>query len=324
MDDTPKIPAEQADALARRLQTSLKRRRPRVWIVVLVVLVAVAGLGLLAWSLYNPTALPRLEVIAFDAVAAPDETAQVRAQLAFPDNGEYAASVLASRDLVFLDASATILPGQQGLQKPAVSDAKGAARVEWPRPAAGNASIAVRYVDARFKQGSRDDATLFAWERGGKILLVDIDEALTDAEPAWETTPLDKISPRPHAAKALHDAAAKQWQIGYLAMTPARALTYRLARGWVRALRAEKERFPAGPVFGQLVYPPDADQGRATLLGDLKARFGDHITLIANRPETISAGRAAGVRVITVGAEAPEPGVANLTSWTELAGNLNP
>ena len=43
MNEPTKIPADKLDALAERLQTSLKRRRPRTWLVVVVATVAAMG-----------------------------------------------------------------------------------------------------------------------------------------------------------------------------------------------------------------------------------------------------------------------------------------
>jgi hypothetical protein len=327
MDEVRKIPPEKADALARRLHGSLERRRPRTWLIALVTIGAVLLVtGLLVWWLYDPTEPLRLEVVAVDAVVAPDETAIVRAQLAFPDDGEHAPALLNRRDVVFVDAKALPVPGHQPLQKRTESDAQGRAAVEWARPGQGDvAAISIHFVDAKHKQGSADQASLFLWERQGKILLVDVEETLAQIEPGqWEATPPDKILPRPQAARALQDAAAKKYRVGYLALAPGKPLTYRMVRGWVRAPHADKERFPVGPVFGRPEYATDADVARAALLRDLQARFGDQITLVVNRAATAAQGRAAGIRVITIGAEAPAAGAANLASWSDLADHLNP
>jgi hypothetical protein len=315
-----KIPAETADALARRLQTSLKRRRPRTWLAYVVVFLAIGGLALVAWWLYNPTPPVRLEVIALDSVVGPDETPEVFAQLAFPDTGDYSPSLLAGRDVVFIEASATSIPGRQGMQKSAVSDAKGRAKVEWPRPGDGKSdAIVARYADVRFKQGSQDKATLFTWDAGRPILLVDVDDTLVPADGfGWETTPLGKTVPRAGAVAALQAAAKKDYLIGYIALAPERALSYRLARGWVGA------HFPAGPVIGRPVYPPTADRhdDLRTLLKSLKPRFGERITLIAGQRAAIDVVQEIGIRGLVLGE--PVPGAAHMTSWADLARHLEP
>jgi hypothetical protein len=329
MDETHKIPPDQADAFAGRLRGALQRRRPHTrWIVVTTIVVGLAGLGLLAWWLHTPTDPVRLEVIAFDAVAAPDETPRLRAQLAFPDDDEHAPALLHNRDVVFLDASANVLllPGQHGMQKSVKSDAGGKAVADWGPLKGKIDAIAVRYVDARFKQGSPDQASLFRWERGGKILLVDVPEALAQLEPdRWGTTPPDKILPRPHAAQTLQQAERKQYQIGYVALTPTRALTYRLVRGWVHAPKAEKERFPAGPVFGRSDYGavPADDAARRELVESLHARFAGTVIYIVVRADATGLA-GAGARVIVLGEGDPTAGVERAADWSQIMPLLNP
>lgn len=324
MDETHKIPPEQADAFARRLRGSLQQRRPHTWwFVAATIAIALAGLGALAWWLHTPTDPVRLEVIAFDAVAAPDETPRLRAQLAFPDDDEHSPALLGGRDVVFLDASAKalLLPGQQGLQKSVTSDAHGRAVVEWEGPKSNVDAIAVRYVDARFKQGSPDHASLFRWERGGNILLVDVQETLAQLEPdRWETTPPDKIAARPHAIAALQDAERRHYQIGYVALAPRRALTYRLVRGWVHALKSDKERFPPGPVFGRSAETsPAKAAARRALVEGLSANFGGTIVYIVSAAGAAELGGAPGVRVIMLGEGEPVAGVERAADWSQIA-----
>ena len=56
----------------------------------------------------------------------------------------------------------------------------------------------------------------------------------------------------------------------------------------------------------------------------LKARFGDRITVIVNRPAAAAAAQAAGVSVIAVGAAAPVPGATIVPDWAEFAKHLDP
>jgi hypothetical protein len=328
MDEPKRIAPEKVDTLARSLQGSLKQRRPRTWLIAIATIgIVLGGLGLLAWWLYDPTEPVRLEVIAFDSIVAADETPRMRAQLVFPDSAEHAASLLRGRDVVFLDPKGLLLPGQAGLQKSATSDAAGRAEVAWPLPDDNKGgAVTVRHVDARHKQGSADQSFLFLWERGRKILLVDLDEVLAEVAPVPMAPGLpDKILP---AVQALQEVAAGQVQVGYLAVAPDRPLTYRIQRGWLRSARAEKDRFPVGPVLGRPEYSAtmDADQARIALLKDLKARFGDNVMLIAGDAATVRQTRAAGLHVITVGAgklDGP-PGASDLARWAELPRYLNP
>jgi hypothetical protein len=327
MQQPKKIPTAKVEALADRLQTSLKRRRPRTWLVVVTAAVAaLVLLVLLAWLLHNPTESPRLEVVALDAVVAQDDTPRLTAQLAFPDAGDYSPSLLRGRSCVFLDARAALIPGQQVAQRTATSDASGRAVAEWSRPAPdGPETITVRYVDARYKQGSDDQASLFLWPRDSKILLVDL-ETMAQIEPdQWETAPPADIPLAPRAGEALQDAERKQYRVGYLALAPYRALTYRKVRGWVHAPR-EKERLPRGPVLGRTEYPGTlgTDEVRREQLKDLQTRFGGSITVIAKSPAAAQSGRTLGLRAIVLG---PNPGAAGTLSapgWAEVIPLLNP
>jgi hypothetical protein len=329
MDEPKKLPPDKVAALAERLQGSLKRRRPRAWLfVVTAVVVALGVLGLLTWWLTDSSEPVRLEIVAFDLVVAPADVPRVAAQLAFPEKGEYSPSLLRGRDVVFLDARSVLLPGQQGTQERTTSDADGRASVAWPRPAGAQVErIVVRYIDARHKQGSTDQANLVPWDGGGKILLVDAEETLAQLAPArWEATHPAEIKPQNGAAVALQDAELKKHRIAYLTTTSNSPLAYRKVRGWVHAPRAVKERFPAGPVLGRLNYAKDTDvdQARSAMLEDLKARFGEPMTLVANRAPAADAARRLGIAVVTIAAPAPIQGAVNLRNWGELPAHLAP
>ncbi len=325
MDQPQKLPPRQVEALAQRLQTSLRRRRPRTWHVVVGVLaVVLVLLGLLVWWAYPPPDLPRLEVVAFDQAAAPGESPPVVAALAFPDEREAAPSQLRGLSLTFLDAGAVFAPGA-GATQTVTTDAHGRAAVAWPRPPDGQVTqVAVRYVDARRRQGSADQANLFGWKRG-RVLLVSVEDALAAVAPErWDTTHPANIAPRPGAGAALRAAHSRGYQIGYLPRVPARPLDYRKARGWVQAQQATQEAFPAGPMFAPPGDPAENEQALAALLQDVKRRFGEDLTVVVNHPAAVAAARAAELRVFSVAAAEPPAGATHVPEWAELNGRLNP
>jgi hypothetical protein len=322
MDTPHKIPADKVDALAGQLKGSLKRRRPRTWLIVVpAMIVAIALLAWLAWYLFDQPQPPRLEVIAFDSVVGPDEPPRVTAQLAFPDQGDYAPSLLARRDVVFLDIKAAQLPGA-GHEVKTTSDAEGRAAVDWVRPEPGkSALVIVRYVDAANKQGSHDQATLFAWARGNKVLLVDVEETLHQLEPGQVkgVRPI-KIAPNPQAAPALHEAERRGYRVAYLAVTAATPLEYRIVRGWITPQQTAKDGVPAGPVLGRRSYGPsgDADQARRESIRELKSRFGDNLTFVTRTTFAASAGTANQVRVIAIEPGENLPGAVHVRGWAEV------
>jgi hypothetical protein len=292
MTEPIKIPADKVDALAQRLQTSLKTRRPRTWLLGTVALVtALGGLALLAWWLYKPTEAPRLEVIVFDAVAFVGESSRLSVQLAVPDDREIPSSVLRGRECVFeID----------GREEKVDTDTDGAASIEWSRfekPAVE--LIAVRYVDVRHKQGSADQARLFVWESGSKILLVDVRETLAKLDPDdWATAHGADIPPRPGAATALQKAEKMGYRIAYLDSSSGRVLDYRKMRGWVGANRPVVDRFPAGPM---LKAAPDSRH---------------RITVVVGTAE--SAANWAGARVIALDSAVKIAGVRSVAGWPEV------
>ncbi len=324
MDQPSKLPPKQVNALAERLQTSLQRRRPRTWFIVASVLaLALVGLSLLAWWLYDLPAPPRLEVVAFDALFAPTDTPEVSAQFAFPDQGEHSPIYLRNREVLFFNSRALAQPGQQEPQAFTVTDDNGRAVILWtpPDPARGDAVLA-RYIDARNKQGSADQARLVRWEHGSKILLVDVEETLAQIEPAeWLTRHVADIPVRPHAAQALQAAQRKQYHIAYLAVTATDPLAYRKLRGWVHAApRPEKDRFPPGPVLGRRGFPSsiDTDEARRERVDELKRGFGDNITLVTRTARAAGASTAGGVRVIVLDPEVDLPGAIRVPGWAEV------
>jgi hypothetical protein len=329
MDEANKLPADKVDALAERLQGSLKRRRPRTWLIVLsVTVLALVVLGLSAWWFSDRSEPVRLEIVVFDQVVAPDESPRVAAQLAFPDKGDYSPALLRGRDMVFLDARSVLLPGQQGTHLRTTSDADGRASVEWPRLAGGQPErVVARYIDTRYKQGSTDQANLTPLERDSRILLVDVEETLAQLDPAqWENTHAADIKPQPGAATALREAEKKKYRIAYLTVHAGNPLAYRKVRGWMHAPRPDKERFPSGPVLGRPgdAATTDVDPTRWAVLQDLKNRFGEHITMITNNVAGAAAGRKIGIRVVTIFCPAPAPNATNLRTWDELPGRLEP
>ena len=302
MNEPTKIPPDKVDALAERLQTSLKRGRPRTWLVVVAATcVAIGLLALLAWWLYKPTQAPRLEVIALDAVAAVEKQSRVAALLALPDRGEYPASVLRDHECVFEIG---------GKQVKAQSDAKGRAAIDWgPIDKPAVEAIAVRYVDVRNKQGSADQAKLFAWPAGSKVLVVDVVETLAqiDAE-QWPTMHGADIHPRPDAARALQQAEKHDYRVVYLAVTES-ALEYRKARGWIGAPRPAADRFPTGPTLASQEFAG---------VKDFVDRFGNAVTLVVRSQEAASAGKSAGARVIVLDPAIKMPGVRSVPGWSDV------
>jgi hypothetical protein len=323
MDEPRKIPPRQVDALADRLQTSLERRRPRAWMVVVAVL-AIAAIGAaIVWWQFGGGHPPQLEVIAFDTVFSPGETPRVAAEFAFPDAGPYSPSLLGGKEALFFDAAALLRTGG-GPPEPrakATSDPQGYAAVDWPdTPPAAPMQIQARYVDLRHKQGNYDRAQLVPWSRERPTLLIDVEEALAAVEPAqWETTNPLEIGTQPGAGAVLQAAKKKGYQIGYLTVV-ADPLRYRKVRSWVQRQQTVAGGFPEGPVLGRLRYEArfDVNRARYDRVHDVRSRFGDNITLIVHSKGAAEANVRNAIRIIVVGEPVDLPNVVHAAGWDEV------
>jgi hypothetical protein len=322
MSDSPKLPSEKVDLLTSRLQGSLKRGRPRRWPLVLGVAAVLALVAFLLWWFHDPTMPPRLEVIGFDSLTVADaEAASIHAALAFPDDGKYPRRLLRGRELIFLDAQAVLLPGQQGLQKKASTDADGNAAVAWANPALDKAeTITVRYVDTQHKQGSSDQATLYTWPNHCKVCVIDVEETLGEVETEeWATKRVDDIVVRPGAAQTLQEAERLGYRIVYLSVASADPLVYRKVRGWVRAPRAPKARLAAGPVLGR----PDNDRNISTIdlarqmeLRRLDGNFD--VTVIVGSATAAATAKECTPRVVQLGDQGGAQGIPHAATWADV------
>ena len=163
--------------------------------------------------------------------------------------------------------------------------------------------IPVSYV--AWSYGNYSGRNVVAEVRGavtpGKVLLVDVQETLSQVEPGqWSRVHPSTIGVRAQAAEALREARRRGYRVAYLAATAATPLEYRIVRGWIAAQRAAKDGIPAGPVLGRRDYGPssDADQSRRDAIGDLKTRLGDHLVFVTRTPFAASAGTNQRVQVI--------------------------
>jgi hypothetical protein len=322
MNQRPKVPADKVDALAQDLQGNLKRGRPQRWRLTLTALAGMGLLALLAWWLYNPALPPPLAVVAFDTVVRPDETPSVVAQVAFAREGEHAPALLQGRELLFFYDHKLMQPGRGPAEPEAVtvSDPDGRGTVTWPAVPQGHGErVAVRLLESGPRQQTLDRALVVPWDPQRPILLVDVEDALCNAdESALESMSAADVKVQPQAFKALKAAAQKDYQIGYVSVSASNPLAYFRVRGWLQL--NQLIGLPPGPALGRRVYSAaqDPNQARRDLLQDLKARFGDKVTLIARSPGVVDAARIAGVRVAVLGRKELGQGVVGLDGWADL------
>jgi hypothetical protein len=322
--------AARAEEITRLLKVAVSRRRPWTFGSALVALaVLVLPPALVAWWVWPRRPPPQLVVVTFDQAAPPGAALELRAQMEAldPDADE---DDLVGREVHVEEAKIPGLPGDPPQVGKADSGADGAAAVPWKAPAEGAGEFVFRHAGSERRPASEDRARVFTWPPDTPLLLIDGDRTLT-AEPnvAWQTVNAQNIhtvQPQPAAAAALQAAAAKKYQVVYLAPGPDRATAYRKLRDWVGLRSAPEEKlFPAGPVLGRPAYTAavTAAEARRKVLAELKERFPAKMVGVAGSVEAAEAFRAAGLTTFLLSAEAAvPPGVTRLAFWNELTNQL--
>jgi hypothetical protein len=315
--DTPS--PRRADALARRLQASLRGDRPRPWrIILLALLASCVALAGLAWWLYPRPDPPPLQVLALDAVTAAGETPRARARLFLPPDAD-APARLRGQALVFLEGRVILTPGAVPREQKVTADAGGYGEAEWPLTDGGPAEFLVRHVDAR--QGSMDRARLFAWPRASRVVLVDAETALPHVPTdRWRHVDPAGVAPRPGAAEALQGLRKDGWQVAYVAAASAPPVEFQTVRGWLDRHFTTPPALPAGPVFGRASVAEDstADAVWQETGRDLRQRFTGELAAVVDRPGPAAAARALGAQVVWLGGEAAPPGARPAAAWGDV------
>lgn len=299
----PKPTSPKADDLAKRLQESLTKRRPRTWrpVIVTMVLGSLLLIALTWWMVPRPRPEP-LQIVALDAVFAIGETPRIRAQLFLPggDSG-------ARRDgatVVFIEQPSLAAPAQKPRELTTTSDANGLATVEWPvTPPAHRGEFEARYLNIPLRHKNLDHGRVFVWPKDARLLIIDADETLIaeDSDAKAEAT--------------LKKAYEEGWRIVYLAMTATNAHDFRTARDWIN----NKAKLPKGPVLGRGAYPDDAplaDIRRATL-GSLRDRFPGAHAVVVKSADTAKLATDLRLRTMVVGGAAVADAL-QVATWADL------
>jgi hypothetical protein len=303
-----KPPAPQADALAKQLKSSLAKRRPRPWKLILTVLAAsVLILVLLAWWLIPGPIPAPLQLIALDAVYSEGETPHAHALLFAPAQSTPPRR-LSEYTVVFHEHG--LLPGPAAQPREVVtkSDEAGRASVEW-QVEQGHSRFLALHVEAEQRRGSPNDGgRIYVWPKDAPLLLVDADETLISEEL------------NPQAAETLTKAARDGWRVAYLSLASSQPLAFRKARTWIE----QQAKLPNGPVLGRNDFSADIpiEEARREVLKRLRGQFqGKGITVVKTM-ESARDSTQLGLRTIVIGA-GPLPGEAELApTWADVVAKL--
>jgi hypothetical protein len=274
------------DRLARKLQESLAKDRPRRWKFVIIAVVVSSILLLVGWW-WKPSTPPEpLSALALDGVFTTEEMPQARAQLLQPGDEETRRHLL-GHTVVFVELHL----GQQKRQATAKSDEHGQAALDWPIAVGSTpAEFHARALNVFDRQTSALNAgQLYVWPKDTRLLIVDADETLIADQ-------LDES-----ASKTLKSAHAEGWRVVYLSPAGTQGDAFRMARGWIQQKQA---KLPPGPVLGRPYYPSEdaLEEARRIVLQSLQSRFKGAVVAVVKSESAAQTSKELGVRAVVIGA----------------------
>jgi hypothetical protein len=306
-------PRRNADELAKQLQASLRRQRPRPWLLIGgLLLVSALALGGLAWWLAPRPDPPPLAALAVDTLAAADESTEARAILVMTE-GEPDPVRMAGQEVVFLE-SAPAAPGAAPREVKATTDEQGVARADWPLPeGATTAGFLVRYADLRRRKVSLTEGRVFRWPRDSAVVLVDVETALAGAPPARWTADPHAIAPRAGAGPALQALQKDGRRVVYLAPHGQGWAHDRNVQAWLQKQFAPGPALPVGPLLGPLAGGDAVDR----VVSATVSHFTGPAAIVTADAGLVEAYRQRGVRPVWFGKDAPA-NVPAAADWAAL------
>jgi hypothetical protein len=299
-DPSRKLDPETMLALEKRARQRKDRRAVSYLIAVVIVLLV---LGLIYW-LMKPGEAERFILAAYDAVDSPGEEIELHARLE-PAGG---AVMKEKQDLRFqLNATQT--------DEWKASEAGSAAAIQWKAPLGKSQVLEfiVRHQNTNnAKNVDRDQGKVFIWPNDSKMLIVDVDHALTEGTDGLAGNAAPVL--RPGSAAVLKHLALK-YKIVYVssgAETPSR---YKKLRSWL-----SQQQVPPGP----LLAPTSSDSGNAESftadqIKQLKNRFSSPALAVVGRASEAQASLDAGWKTVVLGDAKDSPvGVISIATWSEL------
>jgi hypothetical protein len=267
--------------------------------------IVVLVLGLIYW-LMRPGDPDRLNLAAYDAIGVPEESIKLYARL--EGDEKHRSAKLEDRALRFQISAAQ-------LDERVVTDAAGSAVLDWLTPKAKLAAeLMVRHQDSTNpKNVVREQGHIFIWPADSKLLVVDVDQALTTGVEglAGNTAP----TVRPGAAAALQRLAAK-YKIVYISPGASTPNRYKKLRSWLR------QQVPLGPLLAP-PSPVDSEEMETFAGGQieqLKKRFSSSSCIVAGRALEAQTALDAGWKTVVIEDAGQAPaGATTAASWVEVA-----
>jgi hypothetical protein len=321
MDEASRQPLVDREEMARLLKASIRKRRPRYYPTLGVILAVFAvALVLVAWLLWPRPSLPPLNLLACDQIARPGESVAMEAWIT-PKDPHFAVPDLGGLNVSFEPLLPPARPGAALADVKTRSAANGHVRASITAPSGAEAiEFKVAHGSPEAGQRTEDRARLFVCRPETRLLLVEL-AAVADAAPhAWQGSGLGDIPARQAAGEALQKARSKNYQIVYIAAGAPTPMAYRLMRAWVETKTQEPSPFPDGPILGRLPQS-GAPAARDWIEDskDLKRRWPGSFAAVAKDPRLAEVLRDAGATtfVLTEAGETPAE-TRHIRTWAEL------
>jgi hypothetical protein len=271
--------------------------------------IMVLALGAI-WWFFSPEEPARFTLAAYDAIATPDQSIALYSRVE-PDSAHRSAKVNG------LELRFQIMATQQDETK--ATDPAGNAAIDWSAPK-GNKPVVefmVRHQSTENPRNAiRDQGRVFIWPADSKLLVVDVDHALTEGVEGLAGNTAPKL--RSGAGDTLRQLSQK-YRIVYLSAEANQPGTYKKLRSWLG------QQVPPGPLLG----PPTSSDSTeletfaAGQLRQLSKLFGQRGVNVVGRTEDAQIARDCGWKAVVIGDAPVVPqGASAAASWPELAKEL--
>jgi hypothetical protein len=281
--------------------------------------VLVLGLGVVGYFLW-PEDPPQLTLAAYDAVAAPGENVPLRARV--ETDSKERSPKLSGLELWFQVSADKRAETQE-------SDSDGAAALDWKSPPSESkpTEFMVRHQQKdQPRKGLRDQARAFVWLATAKVLLVDVDHALTEGVDSLASGGNTAPTLRPGAAAALRSLSGA-YKIVYLTSAARGPAGYKKLRGWIQPGAAGvHEPLPDGPLLGPSLPLQEGDEANfvAGQIETLRKSFTGSAVGVTGRIDFAKLFFDAGWKAVVVGADQAPAGATLVAEWAELLKQLAP
>ena len=304
-DPSRKLDPETMLALAK----TRKRQDRRAVSYLIAAAIMVLALGAI-WWFFSPEEPARFTLAAYDAVATPNQSIALYSRVE-PDSAHRSAKVNG------LDLRFQIMATQQDETK--ATDPAGNAAIDWSAPK-GNKPVVefmVRHQSTENPRNAiRDQGRVFIWPADSKLLVIDVDHALTEGVEGLTGNTAPKL--RSGAGDTLRQLSQK-YRIIYVSTGANQPGSYKKLRSWLG------QQVPPGPLLGPptSLDPAEPETFTTGQIRQLSKQFGQPGVSVVCSLQDAQIARDSGWKAVVIGDVPVVPqGGSAVASWSELAKEL--